>query len=272
MNYFYDYESDSEINTVKNVVNADKMLSDSIENRDADLCEKAIKHGANVNMSIRRDTVEFTALQIAVKDGLYQICKLLLDAGAKTHFICKPYNNTVLHCVSATGKNNYEICKLLLEHGANSHINFQNREGSTPVYLAALYGHNQLVEMYIAYGANINTPDKLGMQPIHAAAIYNNLGLLGNFETFNILISNGANINSKDYYGLTPLHYAVKSNKKDLCEYLVLNGADINIEDNKGMKPIDYCHNNRIYMYLNHVEEEMENTRCFKRVRQEYEY
>lgn len=57
------------------------------------------------------------------------------------------------------------------------------------------------------HGANIHVQDKNGLSPLHIAARegFRNLA--------NVLIYNGSDVNMPDRYGKTPLHWASENGK-----------------------------------------------------------
>ena len=54
--------------------------------------------------------------------------------------------------------------KAVKQHiAAGTDVNAKGRWGSTPLLLAALYGHKEVVELLISNGADVNARDFLGM-------------------------------------------------------------------------------------------------------------
>jgi len=70
-------------------------------------------------------------------------------------------------------------------------VNCQNDFGSTPLLLATMAGHTQIVENLIQYKGNINHQGPLGWTPLHAACFY------GHSELVSLLLENGADPRKK---------------------------------------------------------------------------
>lgn len=94
--------------------------------------------------------------------------------------------------------------------------------GDTPLHLAAMTSHgenkNEVVEVLIAYGANINACNKAGMTPLHYAAYTGSHGLV------KLLIKNGADIKAKSNDGRTPLVIAMHTHNKVAVELMKRQG------------------------------------------------
>ena len=104
--------------------------------------------------------------------------------------------------------------------------------GSTALGHAAKYGHNEIAELLIENGADVDAKDEDGSTPLHLAA------LMGRKEIAELLIENGADVNAKAMDGGTPLHYAAT---KEIAELLISKGADVNAKNEKGEAPLDWA-------------------------------
>lgn len=94
----------------------------------------------------------------------------------------------------------------------------------TPLMVAALNGHYDIVKLLIKYGANVNIQDTAGFTALHLSVEHNKIT--------SLLIDTGANINQQNNAGDTPL-MCCKSNHKTAI-YLVNKGADIEITNIRG--------------------------------------
>jgi ankyrin repeat protein len=71
------------------------------------------------------------------------------------------------------------------------------------------------------------------MKPLHVYTLYNNL----NEQILDLFLKNGADINGIDMYGETPLHYAYMQGNKKIIDLLLKKGADMNIKNKQGKIP-----------------------------------
>ena len=71
--------------------------------------------------------------------------------------------------------------------------------GGTPLHVAAMEGYNEIAELLIAKGADVNAWDGNGKTSLHLAATK---------EIVELLIDKGANVNAQRDNGDTPLDWA----------------------------------------------------------------
>ena len=81
--------------------------------------------------------------------------------------------------------------KRLLAEGAD--VNAKNEYYvNTPLLIASMDGHEEVVKVLLANGANVNTRNKYGQTPLHEAPTK---------EVAVTLLVNGADVNTKNDYG-----------------------------------------------------------------------
>jgi len=71
-----------------------------------------------------------------------------------------------------------------------------------------------------------------GLTALHLAAT------MGHEDMVELLIERGADVNGRDASGSTPLHHAAAGGNKAVVELLLAKGADVNARDNKNRTPL----------------------------------
>ena len=97
-----------------------------------------------------------TPIQSAVVGGNLKMVKLLIEHGvkinSKSQFELPPLQIAVYN-------KNYEIVEFLLERGANVNQRFNDCEkdtSTTALHIACMEGHNNIAEILMNYGADVN--------------------------------------------------------------------------------------------------------------------
>ena len=85
---------------------------------------------------------------------------------------------------------------------------------STPLMLAAMNGHTDVIKILCKYGANVNKIDRTGRSALHYAAKN------GHALACSQLVRFGAMIFASDFHGNTPLHLAAMFNRPDAVKFL----------------------------------------------------
>ncbi|XP_066993319.1 GA-binding protein subunit beta-1 [Anabrus simplex] len=92
--------------------------------------------------------------------------------------------------------------------------------GTSPLHLAAQYGHVATAEVLLRAGISHDARTKVDRTPLHIAAQE------GNTAIVQLLLSAGAEVDSRDMLRMTPLHWAVEREHLDTVEVLLQHGAN----------------------------------------------
>ncbi|KAF5242673.1 hypothetical protein FANTH_8582 [Fusarium anthophilum] len=199
----------------------------------ADVMQLLIENGADIESA---DKTMTTPLMQACKNGHLQAVKLLLRHEAGLERI----NNDGKTAMSvATSSGSEPILTALIEAGARKdHKDFLDQ---TPLLLAAIEGHANLVEFLLSKGANVEAYHKFihrkavfrkprisDLTPLLAAAYYGRASVVATLLNYN------ADMEARDAEGETPLTIAASEKRYNVVELLVKRGADIQARNRRG--------------------------------------
>ena len=173
-----------------------------------------------------------TLLGAAAYGNEEEMVLTLLEAGSKPDVDVKFGANweTALHVAAALGSKT--SCTSLMLAGADP--NLLDISKYSPLHLAALAGHDEIVDRLLLRGAHTDTKSaKSKLTPLHVAAFK------GHALCVSALIRGGAEKNPLSSMGETPLHLAARGNKVEAAHRLLAAGATIDILATNRWRPLD---------------------------------
>ncbi|KAI1414763.1 hypothetical protein F5Y13DRAFT_197313 [Hypoxylon sp. FL1857] len=162
-------------------------------------------------------------LSFASHHGLAHTAQRLIDTGANVNAWNNAHNkrddyygsNPALHCAVAKGHG--KTVEVLLNNGADIIV-----EGNNALSFAARAGLDNMCQMLLGKGANINGVDGSFGTALVAAIIY------GHHSTAKMLLDKGADINAAGGHCGTALHAAAYSQHEKMVKMLLDRGAEVN--------------------------------------------
>lgn len=143
------------------------------------------------------------------------------------------YQRTPLHWAALGGHD--AVVRLLLAHGADVNTVEPNR-GRTPLLDAVACRHESVVRQLVGAGADVDIVDMLGDTPLNLAARQRSVSMA------RLLLEAGANPNEREWRcGQTPLSVASEEGRDDVVDLLLEHGADVGIADDLGVIPLEYA-------------------------------
>ena len=195
---------------------------------DVERVASLLASGTDINAA---DSEGATALYWATYFGRASIVRDLLAAGAdpniKTRRNSTPLEVAIFcfRCRSGVAvKGQKDIAMMLLEHGAD--VNVQSDDyGSSPLMLAAVEGHTEIVTALLEKGANTALTNHAGQTALISAARE------GHVEVVKVLLAAGADANAKTPAGFSVLYGASMNGHDDIVRLLLKAGADPTTKD-----------------------------------------
>ncbi len=154
-------------------------------------------------------------LQQAAIDGDVDQIKLHIAKGADFNK-ADQYGYTPLK--RAIEGHHPEAAIAIIESG-KADLNAKDREGRTPLIVAASMGEQAIAEALIAKGADVKAKDTYDRTALHAAI------QLGQKDLATLLIDKGVDVNGTDKTGQTPLTLAMQRNQTEIADLLRKKGA-----------------------------------------------
>ncbi|CAN8195608.1 unnamed protein product [Coccothraustes coccothraustes] len=134
-----------------------------------------------------------------------------------------------LHSAAASA----DLARLRQHWWLNKHgINGYNQDRQTPLHLACINGHADVVPFLVENKCKLNPCDKLDKSPLMKAVEHQHR------DCAAILLEHGANHDHRSINGNTALHFAVMVSSKSLVELLLEHGADIDAKNKWGCTPL----------------------------------
>lgn len=175
----------------------------------ADIAELLLNHKADPNQP---DMAGTPPLHIAATKGSTDLVTLLLQSNA----IIKPYlvnGLSPLHV--ACMKGNVEVAKMLIKH-TPEHLDLEDNKGNTPIHYASEGGYTKTVKLLLEHKTNPNLPNHKTMSLLHIACVR------GKEEIVEVLVNYGVDVNKTDENGLSPLCLAIViGNSKQVVDVLL---------------------------------------------------
>ncbi|XP_071105463.1 serine/threonine-protein phosphatase 6 regulatory ankyrin repeat subunit B-like [Haliotis cracherodii] len=156
----------------------------------------------------------WTSVMLAAVKGHQSVFDLLVSKQADLTLVDKD-GNSVLH-IACVGGN-----KAIVQHLVSpSNINTRGLIGSTPVMMAAIKGHQSVVDLLVSKQADLTLVDKDGNSALHLACRGGNKAIVQH------LVS-PSNINTGGRNGWTPVVMAALSGHKSVFDLLISRNADL---------------------------------------------
>ena len=128
-----------------------------------------------------------------------------------------------------------DIVELLLESGAN--VNHRNKAGNTPLLEACSQGHVSIAKLLLEHGADIDAPTETTYDSALTWAC-----TLGNEEVVLLLLEKKAKVEHRTKDGCTALMFAALAGHERVARLLLDHGAEINVEsDSNKDSPLTFA-------------------------------
>ena len=139
-----------------------------------------------------------------------------------------------LPLVVACEKGHEQIADLLLKGGAN--INLELSPGKTALFTAVEMKHSSMIGYLLKAGADPTLRLPNGWTLLHSLAYQGRKSDLKIFLDF--MRASGKKIDLRDKHGITPLMYAAANGHTKVVQLLMLHGSDPNAKSITGMTPL----------------------------------
>nr|XP_025039493.1 ankyrin repeat domain-containing protein 27 isoform X2 [Pelodiscus sinensis] len=186
----------------------------------------------NRQEEVKNNYKEIEKLLRAVADGDLEMVRYLLEwieeDIEETEEAANTVNPEFCHPLCQCSKCEPMQKKLARIPASGLGVNVSNQDGYTPLHMAAMHGHPELVFLLLKHGANISAKNTNHAVPLHLAC------QKGHFQVVKRLMDCSAKPNKKDVHGNTPLMYACLNGQHEIAALLLEHGASVNLSNSKG--------------------------------------
>ena len=196
--------------------------------------EMLARYNADVNAG---DNQLLSPLHLAASSGVLDTCRILISQfGADVDLVDENNRSPLFFAVVTTHQ---DLAELLIDYGAD--INHMDAEGMSIAHCAAAVGLVDFLELLQSESPHLlSRASLIGKTPLHESAVSGQAGCL------EYLIAAGCAVRSRLIDGTTPLHSAVEAGDYDCVLQLIENSAAVNAisvtEEFEYLTPLD-CFN-----------------------------
>ncbi|KAJ3053656.1 hypothetical protein HK097_003731, partial [Rhizophlyctis rosea] len=187
---------------------------------------------------------KLNSLQEAVyKADLKKVQQLMGEKKRDVNKLDSYHRFTALHV--AAEHNREEAARLLLggvqskEGGSGgketlkrANPNMTNADGRTPLMLAVIMGHTNLVRLLLDYGASVDITDVLDCAALHYTLLNRDA------VSFNLIMAKNPKLNGVDKSGYPLLHHAIRLGNIDMATDLINKGHYVNAVNSENQTPL----------------------------------
>ncbi|KAK4732182.1 hypothetical protein R3W88_025170 [Solanum pinnatisectum] len=223
----------------------DSLLKSAAKNGNSHFISALIEAGADVN---RRDSDGDSVMSLTVKYGNLDSVQVLIESG----YTIDNSVDRFLHYAAATDR--VDLMEILCLGYADIDLNSIDSQGRTPLHIAAIHGHVEVLRFLVSVGSDPDLLDSQGWTPLHFAAQQGHVeavGFLLNHSTFakyavtkkgktayELAIDEG---HSKLYDLLQlgdTLHGAARKGDVANIKKCIAEGANVDGKDQNGWTPL----------------------------------
>ncbi|KAK7866658.1 hypothetical protein R5R35_000274 [Gryllus longicercus] len=176
----------------------------------------------------KEDNFVVLALHCAAVEGNSEGLDELLGLADINVNVTNKHGVTAAHI--AAGQGHDMVLTLLQARGANLYA--IDDHGDTPLMWAARHGQAETMKMLVNIGVTISCQNKEGDSPLHYASSR------GHLDCLRVLVDAGASLDLANNCGATALHQALAKRQSHCAMFLLHSGADIDLQDVAGETPI----------------------------------
>jgi ankyrin repeat protein len=130
--------------------------------------------------------------------------------------------------IDAVFKENNDLVEVLIKAGANVNYVVEDADKLTALHAAVERGDSKTVRILIEADADVDQVDDNGSTPLYKAALH------GSIEKVKLLINADADVDIPDRHGETPLYIASQMGFDIIVKALIKAGANVYIKNIKG--------------------------------------